>query len=152
MVIHSICDHLDVIPTIAQWHWREWGDADPDGSLQTWTAGLESRTERDAVPTIFVAFAQDEPIGSVVLVENDMRSHPELSPWLAGLYVVPAQRRSGVGTALTQHAMDQAFGFGVSSLFLHTASAASLYARLGWVSKYRERYEGNDVDVMEYHA
>ena len=151
-MVHSICDHLDMVPTIADWHWNEWGHADPGGSLQTWETGLERRTRRDAIPTTFVALSDNMPVGSAVLVESDMSSHPELSPWLAGLYVVPSHRNSGVGTLLTQHAMDQAIAFGVQTLYLHTASAASLYRRLGWTTKFREYYEGSNVVVMQYAA
>ena len=87
--IESISDHLDLVPTIASWHWKEWGHADPKGTLERWTEGLRQRTKPDAIPTTYVAFSKrNEPIGSVVLVENDMSTHPELTPWLAGLFVL----------------------------------------------------------------
>ena len=70
--IESIADHLDLVEVIAQWHWDEWGHADPGGSLATWTEGLRQRTNRGTIPTTYVALAGDEPIGSVTLVEHDM--------------------------------------------------------------------------------
>ena len=140
-----------LIPVIARWHWDEWRHADPGGSLESWTVGLQERTCVNAIPTTYVAIADDGvAIGSVVLVANDMETHPELSPWLAGLYVSAAHRRGGVGSALARHAIDRCIEMGAERLYLHTSSATSLYERLGWKVLIRELYEGEQVDVMEY--
>ena len=153
MRIEPIWRCREWIPVIARWHWDEWGHADPGGSLEAWTTGLQERTAVNAIPTTYVAIADDGvAIGSVVLVANDMETHPELSPWLAGLYVSAAHRRSGVGSALARHAMDRCIEMGVERLYLHTSSATSLYKRLGWKVLSRELYEGQQVDVMEYGA
>jgi hypothetical protein len=96
----SLADHLDLVATIAQWHWDEWGHADPTGSLEAWTTGLATRTLRDTIPTSYVALVEHMPVGSVTLVDHDMTTHQELSPWLAGLYILPAYRHQGIGSAL----------------------------------------------------
>jgi len=93
MQIESIADHLDWVPLIAGWHWQEWGDTDPLGSLAQWTHGLYERTLRDQIPTTYVAVEQRQPVGSVTLVEHDMEIRVDLSPWLAGVCVRP--RRAG---------------------------------------------------------
>jgi GNAT superfamily N-acetyltransferase len=150
--IESIADHLDILEVLAQWHWEEWGHFDPDGSLATWTAGLRERTNRESIPTTYVALAGDELLGSVTLVEHDMTSRCDLSPWLAGLYVAPAFRGRGVGSALTRHAVRHAAAMGVPRLYLHTATAGGLYERLGWRSIANEWYEGELVAVMTIEA
>lgn len=94
----------------------------------------------------------NEPIGSVVLIDNDMRSHRELAPWMAGLFVLPAYRKQGLGTKLTLHAVAEAKRFGVTRLYLHTATATRLYEKLGWKILFNESYEGTNVDVMSYDA
>jgi GNAT superfamily N-acetyltransferase len=149
--IESIADHLDLIPTIARWHWDEWGHADPDGSLESWTAGLARRTNRDRVPTKFVALDGETPLGSVTLVENDMPNRPDfahLTPWIAGTYVVESARGQGVGSALMTHAVDQARRMGIGRLHLYTSTAERFYLKLGWTTIDRTRYEGEDVAVM----
>ncbi|HEY7036052.1 MAG TPA: GNAT family N-acetyltransferase [Thermomicrobiales bacterium] len=146
--IESIADHLDLIETIARWHWDEWGHADPGGSLATWTAGLQERTHRDRIPTKYVALDGDELLGSVTLVANDMASHPELTPWLAGTYVKPERRGQGVASALVRHAVQEAASMGVARLYLYTESARGLYERLGWTPLGEEEYEGTRVTIM----
>jgi GNAT superfamily N-acetyltransferase len=109
MQIESIAGHLDWVPLIAGWHWREWGDTDPLGSLEQWTHGLYVRTLRDQIPTTYVAVEQRQPVGSVTLVEHDMAIRLDLSPWLAGVYVQPQSRRRGAGSALVRHALQQVY-------------------------------------------
>lgn len=41
---------------------------------------------------------------------------------------------------------------GYRDLYLHTATASSLYSRLGWRSLFQEHYEGELVNVMRYAA
>jgi GNAT superfamily N-acetyltransferase len=146
--IESIADHLETIETIARWHWEAWGHADPEGSLATWTAGLRQRTNRATIPTTYVALAGDDLPGSVTLVRHDMTTRRELSPWLAGLYVVPSFRGRSVGSALVRHAVSQAATLGAPRLYLHTATAQGLYSRLGWRPIATEWYEGESATVM----
>ena len=149
MRIESIADHLDLVETIGRWHWAEWGHVDPQGSLESWTDGLRQRTLRDRVPTTYVALENERLLGSVTLVENDMETRRDLSPWLAGLFVWPEFRRKGVGTTLVAHAVRAASHMGVPTLYLYTASAQALYAGLGWTTVADEFYEGSKVVVME---
>jgi GNAT superfamily N-acetyltransferase len=146
--IEGIADHLDLVETIACWHWEAWGHADPAGSLASWTAGLRQRTRRGAIPTTYVALDGDELLGSVTLVERDMTTHPGWSPWLAGTFVTPAHRRRGVASALVRHAVREAAAMGVRRLYLYTESARELYERLGWTPLAEEEYEGQLVTVM----
>ncbi len=146
--IRCIAEHLDLVATVAGWHFREWGHLDPGGTLESWTAGLAERTHSDRVPTTFVGFSDDTPVGSACLVEHDMDSRRDLTPWLAGLFVLPQHRGSGLGSALVAHATQRAREFGVSKLFLYTHGSESLYSHLGWRPFGREFYEGQWVTLM----
>lgn len=150
MQIESIADHLDIIDTIASWHFREWGHADPRGSVQSWADGLRQRTNRDHIPTTYVVLEGSELLGSVTLTYQDMNTHPELSPWLAGLYVRPDRRRQGIGSALTRHAVLAAAQMGVKRLYLYTESARGLYERLGWELVADDYYEKQMVAIMSF--
>lgn len=149
VTIVNLSERPEAFPVIARWHWEEWGHADPDGSLESWTDRLSERNHSDRIPATFAALNDDdEPVGSVTLVDQDMRSHPELTPWLAGLFVLPTYRNLGLGSQLTLHATREAERFGATRLYLHTATATRLYEKLGWRRLFREAYEGEQVDVM----
>jgi len=146
--IENAADHLELVPTFGRWHWGEWGHHDPSGSLESWTAGLRERTNRDAVPATFVAFEEAQPIGTALLVEHDMDTRLDLSPWLAGVFVLPAFRQRGVASALCRHAAAAARSFGTSTLYLYTNGAEPVYEGLSWQRFAREPYEGRDVTLM----
>jgi len=151
MNIESITDHLDLLTTIGQWHWEEWGHADPNGSVGTWTDGLCQKTHRDQVPTTYVALSeQGDLLGSVTLVDCDMDPHQELSPWLAGLFVHPDFRTQGIGSKLVNHAVGKVRSMGLSQLFLYSSTATGLYKKLGWQIIGEEFYEGEKVSVMVF--
>jgi GNAT superfamily N-acetyltransferase len=86
--------------------------------------------------------------GSAILIGADMDTRPELSPWLAGVFVVPEFRRRGIGTSLVEYITDRAGAMGVPTLYLYTPSAERLYSRLGWVPIDRCMYKGVSVVVM----
>ena len=148
MQLESIADHLDLVDLIARWHFAEWGHLDPSSTLEAWTEGLRQRTRRDEIPTTYVALEADELLGSVTLVEHDMLTRPELSPWVAGVYVVPAHRHRGIGSALVRYAVHQAAQMGVKRLYLYTHPAREFYTKLGWHLLAEDEYEGRPVAIM----
>jgi GNAT superfamily N-acetyltransferase len=153
--VENLAAHPELVELIARWHWDEWGDSDPDGSIATWTSGLRERLGRDAVPMTFVALDEREtPIGSVCLVEHDMPGLPRvlhLTPWIAAAYVVPERRRHGVGRALMTHSQATAAGMGIANLYLYTSTAGGFYEELGWRPIESLWYEGGQVTVMALH-
>ena len=150
--VENVADYPELVATVAEWHWNEWGHSDPGGSLETWTAGLRNRTSRDRVPMTFVAIdGVGEPIGSVTLVEHDMPDRADLqhlTPWIAGTFVVPGERGTGVGTALMRHAVTEASRIDVPQVYLYTSSARGFYERLGWAVLRDDAYEGEQVTIM----
>jgi GNAT superfamily N-acetyltransferase len=148
MHIELLADHPLLVPVISGWHFDEWSDRYPGTTCAAWTWELAGRCERDRIPVTFVAMVDAEPIGSASLVVCDMDTRPDLSPWLAAVYVLPAFRRRGIATALVTHVLTQARQFGVRQLYLWTDTAASLYSRLGWCPLGEESYKGQRVLVM----
>ena len=143
--IELAADHLDLVPTVAGWHWDHGGGEDPEGSRETWTQGLLSRTNRDRVPATFFAFGGSQLVGSATLVDHDMPDRADLKhfrPWLAGVYVTPAARGRGVGSELVSHAESRARSFGIARLYLYTREAVVFYERLGWQTLARDDFVG----------
>lgn len=146
--IESIADHPDLVDTVARWQWGEWGHLDPADSLAARIASLRDQTDGDRIPTTFVALDGDAPLGSASLVEQDMPTHPELTPWLASVYVTPTARGRGVASALVRHAVRQAAVMGVARLYLYTEGARGLYEKLGWRAIAMDHFEGSPVTIM----
>ena len=146
--IDNLADHPELVETVARWLWDEWGHVDPTGLLSSWTAGLRWRANRDTLPMTYVALEDGTPVGTVRLIENDMPSRRDLSPWLASLYVVPTARGRGVGAALVQFAVRQAAAMGTKRLYLQTSTARGLYERLGWQVMADAQFADYSVAIM----
>ena len=95
-----------------------------------------------------MAKADGKPIGTCLLAESEIEPNHDVSPWLAGLFVVPEHRRKGAGTVLVRAIEDQARQRGFSRLYLYTTDAVGFYARLGWLSPDRTNWKGLDTVLM----
>ena len=144
--IELLADHSGLSGLVGRWHWDQWGSEDPDGSAEAWSRALESRASRGELPTVWVAFHDDTPVGSVVLTEKDAAAGGGFNPWLEGLYVVPAYRGRGVGRRLILTCETSAAALGCRTLYLHTVIPA-FYARYGWAELPNPR-TGSPVVVM----
>ena len=95
-----------------------------------------------------VAKVDGEPIGTCLLVGSEIEPNHDVSPWLAGLFVVPERRRKGAGTILVRAIEDQARQRGFSRLYLYTTDAVGFYARLGWSVLDCTNWRGFDTALM----
>lgn len=148
MRIEYLSDHPEVIPTLASWHHKQFGYLNPGGSLEQVKVHLRSHTGRCQIPTTLVMLEDSELLGSASLVASDMDTHPELGPWLASVYVAPAYRRQGIGSALVERIMEEARALGEDALYLYTPDKEAFYRRRGWTVVGHEHYRDTDVAVM----
>lgn len=148
MRIEGIADHPALVETVARWQWSEWGHLDPADSLAARIASLRDQTDPCRIPVTFIALDGDEPLGSASLVMDDLPPHPDLSPWLASVYVTPTARGRGVASALVRHAVGRAAAMGVARLYLYTEGARGLYEKLGWRAIAEDHFEGSPVTIM----
>jgi GNAT superfamily N-acetyltransferase len=95
-----------------------------------------------------IAKINGEPIGTCLLAESEIEPNHDVSPWLAGLFVVPEHRRKGAGAVLVRAIEDQARQRGFSRLYLYTTKAVVFYARLGWTDLDHTRWKGFDTVFM----
>jgi GNAT superfamily N-acetyltransferase len=146
--IDRLAHHVEHVATLAHWHHAEWGALDPSLTIEAREERIRGRATPAGIPTAVVAFIDDQLVGSASLVEADMDSHPELSPWLASVFVSPAFRRRGVGSALVVEIERIAAQEGVETLWLWTPNQEQLYAQLGWTSVAQEPYRGGEATLM----
>ena len=139
--IKNISQHLDLLETIVDWHKNEWGEE--------WAEQVRQSTHADRIPTLYVALENGVPVGTAMLVNIDMLTHPELAPWLGGVYVKPEYRGRGIASLLSQHAMNAATRMGIRCLWLYTVTAPRLYENLGWKFVCVEDYLGEQATIMQ---
>lgn len=149
MDITYLADYKEVIPILAQWFYQEWAYLHPDRTLDDMERLIAERANINKIPVALVAFMDDELLGTVCLKTHDMDTHPQLSPWLAGLYVSKPRRRQGIGTALVSAIEKKAYELGVGNLYLYTPKSEGFYLRLGWNVKERTQYHGYPITIME---
>lgn len=147
MQILNLKNQPEHIPQLAAWHQHEWAALNPGQTLEQRLEYMQSYLSDDLVPSTFIALGPDL-MGSAAITANDMDTRPELTPWLASVFVAPGYRNQGIGSRLVRHAMLQAEAAGIATLFLFTPDRVSFYQRLGWQSLMTEHYRGHSVTIM----
>lgn len=108
--------------------WRESGRP-PTYILERATEALETAP----VPFCLVAHEGDRFFGTASVIVSDVEGRPELTPWLAAVWVEESRRGRGIGSALVGRAAHDAFALGVPVLYLCAAPGRrGFYERLGW--------------------
>src|SRR3712207_2472147 len=70
------------------------------------------------IPFALVAHDAERFLGTISVITSDMGERPDLTPWIAALWVEPEARTLGLGTELLQHATSAAFELGIAQLYL----------------------------------
>lgn len=150
ITIHDISECKEHIPTLAEWHHREWCNLNPARTVSVRETFMLQCAESRGLPLMLVAVdGNNAPAGTAAIIEQDMDTHPELSPWLACVYVAPQYRRRGIGSRLVRAAMAAA-AKDFETIYLFTTSQEKLYAGLGWQRIATENYHNHPVVVMRW--
>lgn len=152
MDIRYLADNTEFIPRLAKLLHAEWDFLYPDATIQTRYDRLVSYCNRDRVPLSFVALDDGRLLGTYNIILSDMKEHPELSPWLASVYVVKEYRGRGIGTELVKHAMAQCGRLSIPRLYLWTDKQRDFYGSLGWKPLSHEPYQTIEVDIMYFEG
>jgi GNAT superfamily N-acetyltransferase len=164
MQIDYLADHPHAITTLARWHHEQWKHLNPGTSIEQRIARLHTHLGKGQIPMTFVALCPSEVrcsqpgipvtereifVGSASLIAQDMDTRPDLSPWLASVFVAPEYRRKGIGTALVRRVIQEAARLDTTRLYLFTTpDKQRFYARLGWSLIEHTRYRGYQQIVM----
>ena len=141
-------DYPNFIPLIAQWHLKQWHHILSSYTIDRYVQLLSYHYQRGGIPTMFVALNNNTVVGTAAFDDYDMDTHTELSPWLASVYVYEKYRKKGVGKALVRRVIEEAFATKSEKLYLFTSNQVSFYKRFGWITMFREKYYGEEENVM----
>lgn len=148
MQIVPLADHKEFVRELAELHHAEWSHFNPSLTLEMRAEAIADAAGREGIPSIFIAVSGDELIGSAALVQQDMKTRPDLFPWLASVYVKEGFRRQGIASALIARCESEAAQSGVKTWYLYTEFASTLYEKLGWGLMEQCEYQGVKVSVM----
>ena len=151
LTVDYLANHPEAIPQLARWSFDEWRRyIEYRGrSFDDVVAGYRQRVNTDALPLAVVAIADnDAVIGTGALMDADLPLRPDLTPWLASIFVAPEHRGRGVASMIVERLVNEATRLDRKRLYLWTSSAAPLYARLGWQEIEKLEYCGSESSVM----
>lgn len=131
----------DLVPVVAQWLWNAFWRSSGRSFGQTLDAVKHSVVAPN-LPRTFILLVDDVPAGTVSLAEHDLDERPDLTPWLAGLYVAPDQRGHGLAGMLIKMVEQECRIRGIPTVWLYTNTAERLYERAGW----------RTVELIDHHA
>jgi len=146
--IVALADRPDVIETLAAWHHAQWGDLNPQRTLEDRIERLRGHLGDDDIPATFVGFENETLLGSASIVRCDLQQRADLTPWLASVYVAPQFRGGGIGNALVQCVEDHARSLDVERLYLFTPDRQAFYARRGWARMGEDELAGRRIVLM----
>ena len=129
--IVAIADRPDLIDVVTGWLWHEFWRHDGYSLAETRRA-VAASTARSGPPQAFVLLARGQPVGTASLVIDDLDERPGLTPWLAGVFVLPEARGRGYAARLVEAVEAAARAASIGTAWLYTNTAAGLYSRLGW--------------------
>jgi N-acetylglutamate synthase-like GNAT family acetyltransferase len=150
MTFEYLADHPEVILTLARWQHAEWGQSSADTTVEARTARLQGWCYRDRIPLTVVALDNGQVLGSASLVDRDMETRMELTPWLAAVFVGEPYRRQGIGAKLVRRIMDEAGRLDIPLLYLYTVHSERFYAALGWTLLEHSSYREQKIAIMTY--
>jgi len=146
LALVTTSDRPDLVPVTARWR-REAFLQGQGRSLAEVTA-VEAARPPGPLTRTFVLLADGEPVGMASLAAQDLETRPDLTPWLAGVTVVPSARGRGHAVRLVAAVEAEARSRGVPVLWLYTSSAEGLYARIGWETVERFAYREKIYALM----
>lgn len=152
------------VSQVARWHHGEWlkgRSPNDDAPLQTTSQySLTSVRDREhnlrahlsaaAIPTSFIAHCNQQPLGTVSLVNYQFSKEQHPRQWLTNLFVAETFRGQGIALSLLRHCMQYASGIGLKELNLYTRGLEGFYLKQGWQYSHRGRVQGQTVEVLKF--
>jgi GNAT superfamily N-acetyltransferase len=152
--IVTTVDRPDLIDIAAEWIWNAFWKKD-GYTLEQLRAMVISSDAVIGPNQCMLLLVDGVPVGTAGLIKSDLvgdlaqgigDSRPELTPWLAAMYVRPDSRGRGYALELIRAVESAAVLAGYNHLWLYTLVAEGLYLKAGWRSV--ERFEVNGVQAV----
>lgn len=146
--ISNLRQNSTFMPVVANRIWKAWWEPDghPFSEVQT---GIDEIVTSAKFPFCLVAHQDSKYVGSVLGISSDLDERPNLTPWVAALWVEPEFRRQGVAVALVKEALAELFATCHEAAYLcATAEKRGMYQNQGW-QLIEEKVGEEALDVFE---
>lgn len=144
----TTADRPDLAALTARWRWEAFF-RDLGRPLDDILADAQkTAAAAQLMPRTFVLLIEGEPVGTASLVAHDLEARPDLTPWLAGVFVVPHARGRGYAARLVAAVEQAAAAAGIPMIWLYTSKAERIYARVGWETIETVQHNGRAVALM----
>ena len=145
--IISTANRPDLAELTARWRWEAFcPDHVPFSEVLAYA--LEMAVAEAPTFHTLVLLEDGEPVGTASLSDHDLEERPDLTPWLAGVFVAPHARHRGYATKLVRAVEQLARDAGVGTFWLYTHDAERLYAGLGWRTVETIEHDGKPAVLM----
>jgi GNAT superfamily N-acetyltransferase len=144
----TTADRPDLAALTARWRWEAFfrdSDRPFDDIL---AAAQKTAAAAQLMPRTFVLLIEGEPVGTASLVAHDLEERPDLTPWLAGVFVPPHERGKGYAARLVAVVEQEASAAGIPMLWLYTGKAERIYVRAGWETVETVQHNGRPCALM----
>ncbi len=151
--IALLADHPWTIPVLRDAFEEVWAPYyGPQGPGDA-HADLLAASNRDRLPIGLVALVDGAIAGTAALKTESVTTFRHLSPWLAGLLVLPRFRHLGAAAALIDRVVQLARAQGYHEMFVgageHSGLSDDLLLETGWVELERGDYFVSEVIVYK---
>jgi GNAT superfamily N-acetyltransferase len=129
--ITCLAKRSDLVPIITKWLWREWWEN--RGLTAEETKAMYSKGQVEVgPPQTLILLADDVPVGTASLALQDLEERPDLTPWLAGVFIIPEMRGRGFAYRLLEAFDEACYAASIDTAWLYTSNAERLYLKAGW--------------------
>ena len=133
---------------LAGLHAEEWRHLYREWNEETALAEFGRQRTDGSLPATLILRENDRLIGSVSVIHDDCEVRTDLDPWLASLYVIPAERGRGHGSRLVAAALELARRSGVDYLHVFTESVEKLFRSHGFVHYADAVTNGRPITIL----
>ena len=117
--IDLLADRPEFVPTLAEWHFREWAYLRPGDSVANRIRLLRERSGRRELPITFIASSGAELLGSAMLMHHEMDIRPTTP---LGLPAFSSLLHSGGGASVV-HSRNMSSASQRNAVFAHFISS-----------------------------
>ena len=130
--ISDLRQRPEFFDSVADRIWQAWWE--PSGYPFDYIRGrLEENMQDAPIPLALVAHHSGTFLGTASVIASDLDERPDLTPWVAAVWVEERARGQGIGAALVDAAAHASFALGFARVYLCArVRMTGFYERLGW--------------------